>query len=168
MKKKEPKPAKIALSFFYWFCKPEYREELEGDLLERFTINFNRYGKSSANLRFINDVLMLFRPSLIGTIPQLTSNTTLVISKNYKWYYTIALATIVLLLIPLIAMSFTNEVKWKFLDFAVAGILISGFGIAMDRSLRNIKTRINKVLIVIFLFAVLILIWIELAVGIFD
>ena len=33
-----------------------------------------------------------------------------------------------LLLLPLVAMQFTNEVNWTFSDFLVAGILLFGTG----------------------------------------
>jgi hypothetical protein len=42
----------------------------------------------------------------------------------------VACATAALLLVPLVAMQFTEEVNWTLLDFAVAGCLLFGSGIA--------------------------------------
>lgn len=52
-----------------------------------------------------------------------TGNTT------YKAAIRIALATGFLLLLPLLAMQFTNEVVWDLADFIVAGVLLFGTGL---------------------------------------
>lgn len=51
------------IRFFRWFCHPEYVEDIEGDLLERFEkrINENKAAKWLLTL----DVLRLFRPGII-------------------------------------------------------------------------------------------------------
>ena len=41
-------------------------------------------------------------------------------------------ATLAILAIPLIAMQFTDQVKWGTADFIVGGILIFGVAIALD------------------------------------
>lgn len=76
---------------------------------------------------------------------------------------------IAVLLIPLIAMQFTNEVQWTFFDFVVAGILLFGTGFMCEVVMRmeKIKKMSFKVAICIGLLFVLLLIWVELAVGIF-
>ncbi len=56
-------PPKHFLQFFRWFCNPDYVEDIEGDLFERFqkrTIE-NKYAK----WLFTLDVLKLFRPGII-------------------------------------------------------------------------------------------------------
>ena len=73
-----------------------------------------------------------------------------------------------ILLIPLIAMQFTNEVNWTLTDFIIGGLLLFGFGFLIDLVLRNLKTSKKKVLIIIVLILILILIWMELAVGLFN
>lgn len=74
----------------------------------------------------------------------------------------------ILLLIPFIAMKFTNEVKWSWFDFVVAGILLLSTGLAFELILRKVKTIRLKIVISIVLFLALFLIWAELAVGIFG
>ncbi|MFK7952181.1 MAG: ABC transporter permease [Ekhidna sp.] len=51
-------PPKYPLRFFRWFCYPDYAEDIEGDLLERFEKNPSSWG-------FTLDVLKLFRPGII-------------------------------------------------------------------------------------------------------
>lgn len=86
-----------------------------------------------------------------------------------KTRVTIMLVVIALILsIPLIAMQFTNDVKWSLTDFMVAGTLLVSTGLAIELVIRNMKTgTIRTVLLVIILLA-LFLIWAELAVGIFG
>ena len=85
-----------------------------------------------------------------------------------KRLVTILAIAIAILLIPLIAMKFTNEVNWKIFDFLVAGILLIGTGLTLEFILRKIKTLRYRILFGIALFVVLFLIWAELAVGIFG
>jgi hypothetical protein len=73
-----------------------------------------------------------------------------------------------LLLIPLIGMIFTDEINWSLFDFIVMGflLLVLGLGIHLvSTRTKNLKFRILYILIVCLLF---LLIWAELAVGIFG
>jgi hypothetical protein len=75
---------------------------------------------------------------------------------------------VILLLIPFIIMQFTEEVSWTILDFAVMGVLLLSTGLLCELTIRkvtNIKYR--TALFVVILVAFLI-IWAELAVGIFG
>ena len=73
-----------------------------------------------------------------------------------------------LLLIPLIAMQFTDEVNWTIIDFVIAGGLLFGAGIISEIVLRKINSLNHKVGLVSAILIIVILIWIELAVGIFG
>jgi hypothetical protein len=73
-----------------------------------------------------------------------------------------------LLLIPLVAMQFTNEVNWSGFDFLVAGVLLLGTGLLVEGVLRTVKTKSKRLLLVSALLLLLALIWIELAVGLFG
>ena len=73
-----------------------------------------------------------------------------------------------LLLIPLIAMQFTSEVKWSFFDFIVAGFLLFGTGLVLELILRKVKTTRQRIILCVILFIALFLVWAELAVGIFG
>ena len=80
----------------------------------------------------------------------------------------IILAVALLLLIPLIAMQFTDNVNWNLFDFIVAGVLLFGTGLACELVLRKVKKIHHRVILCATLLAVLFIIWVELAVGIFG
>jgi len=168
MNQRENKPSRIALTFFNWYCHPDFREEIEGDLMERFHTYSLKYGHNKANRLFIKEVLFLFRPSIVGNIYHLTNTDTMEITYQNKRLVTILAFALALLFIPLIAMNFTNDVNWKIFDFLVAGILLIGTGLTLEFILRKIKTLRYRVLFGVALFVVLFLIWAELAVGIFG
>lgn len=58
--------ARLFLAFFRWFCHPHYREDIEGDLWERFAQYKESAGPRKANWLFIKEVLLLFRPGIIS------------------------------------------------------------------------------------------------------
>ena len=81
----------------------------------------------------------------------------------------ILLITASLLLIPLVAMQFTEQVNWTMFDFLIAGVLLFGTGISFLYLLSNTSTsKKYKIIMGLLIFAVLLLVWAELAVGIFD
>jgi hypothetical protein len=82
---------------------------------------------------------------------------------------TVILLTVVfLLLIPLIAMLFTNEVSWTLADFVIAGVLLMGTGLACELVMRRVKKPRYRIVMCAIILTILALIWIELAVGIFG
>lgn len=80
----------------------------------------------------------------------------------------VALATALILMVPLAAMGVTQEVNWSAFDFAVAAVLLLGAGsvfVAISRKLKPTRQRIVATLALGFGF---VLLWAELAVGIFN
>jgi hypothetical protein len=73
-----------------------------------------------------------------------------------------------LLLIPFLAMQFTNEVTWSVMDFVMAGILLLGTGLAIEYVLRKVKNTKHHIIICSLILLALLLLWLELAVGIFG
>ena len=72
-----------------------------------------------------------------------------------------------LLVIPLIAMQFCEEVNWTFLDFVVAGLFLFILGLVGTYIWYKFRNRNRHVLMaLLILFAILL--WAELAVGIFG
>jgi peptidoglycan/LPS O-acetylase OafA/YrhL len=74
----------------------------------------------------------------------------------------------ILLLIPFVAMQFTNEVKWTSLDFVIMGALLFGTGLICEWILRKVTKKSTRILLCVAVLGALILIWMELAVGIFG
>ncbi|GAB3578975.1 hypothetical protein [Hymenobacter daeguensis] len=77
----------------------------------------------------------------------------------------IALATALLLLIPLVAMQFTKEVIWNLNDFIAAGILLFGSGLIYTLVARMGGNGTCRVAAGVAVAAGLLLIWGNLAVG---
>lgn len=94
-------------------------------------------------------------------------NQTITINSN-KRVLGILLGIAFILLIPLIAMQFTNGVKWTSFDFIVAAILLLSAGLTFELILRKVKTTQSRVIAGAAIFIVLLLVWVELAVGIFG
>ena len=86
-------------------------------------------------------------------------------SKNILLILTIV---ITILLIPLIAMQFTTEVNWEISDFLIAGVLLFVFGILIELIIRKVKQVNLKVVFIAVIILLLLLIWMELAVGLFN
>ena len=57
------KPPKHILQFFRWFCRPDYVDDIEGDLLERFERRLQQ--NQPARWHFTMEVIRLFRPGII-------------------------------------------------------------------------------------------------------
>ena len=73
-----------------------------------------------------------------------------------------------LLLIPLIGMIITDEIKWDLFDFIIMGSLIIFLSVTINfvyNSTNNIKSRLLYIGILVLIFT---LIWVELAVGVFG
>jgi len=85
-----------------------------------------------------------------------------------KRLFTIQAVVGILLLIPLIAMQFTNEVDWDIFDFVIMGVLLSGTGFLCELVLRKVKGALNRIIICGAVLFVFFLIWAELAVGVFG
>lgn len=89
------KPPLLALQFFRWFCHPSLREEIEGDLEEMYNKNNEKLGPKKAAKEYYRQVLSLFRPSVIVSIPHLLpdkfSN-----MRTFHWLQLVALNVLVI------------------------------------------------------------------------
>src|SRR5260221_8267745 len=65
MENSKNKPPNPFLKFFRWYCHPKLRDHIEGDLLECYNEQVREKGKRKADIKFIIDVLLLFRPGII-------------------------------------------------------------------------------------------------------
>lgn len=84
-------PPQLFLRFFRWFCHPELLKYIEGDLIELYEERLKIFGKRKADLKFIIDVLLLFRP---GIIRPSAGYKNLNHYSMYKSYFKIALRNI--------------------------------------------------------------------------
>lgn len=77
----------------------------------------------------------------------------------------VALATVLILLLPLLAMQFTDEVAWTLLDFAVAAVLLFGAGLTYELVARKAGNSAYRAAVGVAVAAALLLVWLNLAVG---
>jgi hypothetical protein len=82
-----------------------------------------------------------------------------------KSLITITLATAFLLLLPLLAMQFTDKVVWGPADFVVAAILLFGAGLTYELVASRAGTIAYRVAVAVAVAAALLLVWMNLAVG---
>lgn len=85
-----------------------------------------------------------------------------------KRFVSILFAVPLLLLIPLIAMQFSSEVNWELIDFIVMGGLLLSVGVICELTLRKVKSKKYRVLLIVAIALIFLLVWAELAVGIFG
>jgi hypothetical protein len=78
----------------------------------------------------------------------------------------LVLAVAFILLLPLLAMRFTNEVAWDLTDFVVAGTLLVGTALAYQLAARKGDNIEYRVAVGVSLAAALLLVSVNLAVGI--
>ena len=68
MSSEKENPSIWVLRLFRWFCHPDFVEDIEGDLLERYDRSLKSSGKRTAHWRLWWDVCTLFRPGIIRPV----------------------------------------------------------------------------------------------------
>jgi hypothetical protein len=84
--------------------------------------------------------------------------------RRQMWY--VALATASILMVPLVAMQFTDEVNWNLFDFIVMGILLFGTGLTYVLISRISDDIAYRAAVGVAVLTGFLLIWVNLAVGI--
>ncbi|REC78147.1 hypothetical protein DRF60_09840 [Chryseobacterium elymi] len=74
----------------------------------------------------------------------------------------------VLLCIPLWGNRFSEEFDWSPVDFVIGAVLLFGTAFIIDLIQRIIKNKTHKTLLIGAILLLLLLVWAELAVGIFG
>ena len=87
---------------------------------------------------------------------------------NKKIFSRILYVVLLLLCIPFFAMQFNGSVHWSLGDFILMGLLLMGLGISITLILNRIKNRKKSLVYIWILIILFLLIWTELAVGIFN
>ena len=85
--------------------------------------------------------------------------------KFYQSIPAVALGTALLLMVPLVAMQFTDEVDWSVIDFIIAGALLFGTGTLFVLVVRASENIIYKCAMALAIGATFLMIWANLAVG---
>ncbi len=80
----------------------------------------------------------------------------------------IILTVVTLLMIPFIAMQFSTEVNWSGFDFAVMGALLLGTGLTVEFFLRKVRTTKYRLVVCAAVVFAFLIVWAELAVGVFG
>lgn len=118
--------------------------------------------RAEKNRRLFGCALWMFVETFIGIFRE---NSKFIIMKN-KNILRLAIATAVLLMVPLVAMQFTKEVNWTLSDFVVAGVLLFGSGLTFELVSRRSGNVAYRVAVGVAVATALILVWSNLAVGI--
>ncbi len=84
------KPPQLPLRFFRWFCHPQMRDYIEGDLMEVYEKRLRKSGRRVADFRFMIDVILLFRRGIVRPMEGYKHINTYGMYKNY---FTIAWRT---------------------------------------------------------------------------
>jgi hypothetical protein len=80
----------------------------------------------------------------------------------------VILGTTGLLLIPLLGMLVSDEVQWNSFDFLVMGTLIATTWLTFEALVSRHQKLESKLVVGMIMLAVFLLIWAELAVGVFG
>ncbi len=80
----------------------------------------------------------------------------------------ILIITALILAVPLIAMWFSSEVNWSLADFIISGALLIITGTTYEVLISRFNTARQRVVIGAVLAVILLIIWVELAVGVFG
>lgn len=73
-----------------------------------------------------------------------------------------------ILLIPFIGSQVSTEVNWSSSDFVIMGTLLFLTGLAINFALSRLKTFRSRLIACAVIVSVLLIVWAELAVGIFG
>ena len=84
---------------------------------------------------------------------------------NKKWS---VFSPLLFLLLPLIGTFVSDEINWSFFDFIIMGILILSLSFGIKQVLKSTKNTNYRILIIGIILIVFLLVWVELAVGIFG
>ena len=72
------------------------------------------------------------------------------------------------LLIPLVANQISEQVNWNAMDFIIMGIFLIFSAYWIQKVIKKIKSKSKKVVFISLIILIFLLLWIEMAVGIFN
>ncbi len=77
------RPPKYIIRFFRWFCRREYVEGIEGDLIERFFYSTQKRNRTLASLQLTMDVLRLLQPGIVKPLFNFSNRTSMILLRNH-------------------------------------------------------------------------------------
>lgn len=80
----------------------------------------------------------------------------------------IVISAVLILLIPFVAMQVSDRVNWSLGDFIIVFILLVGVGLVYELAVRRLRNKMIRYIVTTMTILVFLLIWVELAVGIFH
>jgi ABC-type antimicrobial peptide transport system permease subunit len=83
IKMKSGTPPRLFLKLFRWYCHPKLVKHIEGDLMEVYHEQLKTKGKNKADIQFIIDVLLLFRPGIVKSPGRYHPVNNIAMFKNY-------------------------------------------------------------------------------------
>ena len=78
------------------------------------------------------------------------------------------ISLLLLLLIPFVEMQYSNEVKWSLNDFIIMGVILLSFGVIINKIIYHVVAFNKRVILISTLIILFLLLWAELAVGLFN
>jgi len=117
--------------------------------------------RASTTKRSWNFVIWIFIETFSGMVREHMT----VMMTHRRSFIRIAVVTGLLLLVPLVAMAFTDEVAWGPGDFLVAAVLIFGAGVAFHLIAGRSAVTAYRVATGVAVITALLLVWLNLAVG---
>jgi hypothetical protein len=105
----------------------------------------------------------IFAETALGIFQEVTA----MIAARNKRLVIMLLGIVCILLLPLVAMQFTREVNWSPADFLLIGALLVGACLTFEFFARRFNGS-SRIAVGIAIAAVVALVWIELAVGVFG
>ncbi|HEX2787420.1 MAG TPA: hypothetical protein VHP32_05895 [Ignavibacteria bacterium] len=154
----------IIQKYRYWYSKllqlysKSYYERFGEGMKQTFSDILRAQAKDGKDL--FSCALWMF----IETSGGIIKNNLKFMFMNNKRILIVIVITVLILMIPFVAMQFTNEVDWSPGDFLIMGVLILGLGLAFEFSTRK-GSLLNKFAIAIAVGTAFLLTWSNLAVG---
>lgn len=87
---------------------------------------------------------------------------------EHKSFVRVAGVVGLILLIPLVAMQFSDDVVWSWFDFAAMGVLLGGTGLMLELVVRNVRDTRYRLAIAGAIVLTLLVVWVQLSAGIID
>jgi hypothetical protein len=156
------------MSYRYWYTKllllypKPYRERFGDEMVQMFGDLYRE--RRAANRGLFGFIIWVFVETFKGIIKENVSYTYM----QRRNLLRVVLITALILAVPLVAMQFTEGVDWDIRDFTIVAVLLLTTGFAYELAVKRISNPNYRTITALALLGGLLLIWAELAVGVFG